>query len=467
MKKFKRNLFIIITTLITMLGNMVFPVTSMAAENKVNLYATHDFSGILGREGMNILCAYAVYEKDGIEHPVYCLNLELDGAKPNLSYTVDVNNLITDMEVWRTIINGYPYKSLEELGCATKEEAFLATKQAVYCAIYERDPNTYISLGNEAGDRTLNALKQIVNAARTSTEVKPSATLNIYANSAKWEIDEIDNKCVSKEFEVTAAAGIKDYVVNLSGEIAEGTRITDINNNEKNKFNKGEKFKVIMPIKNIQKDGSFSINLNGEVATKPILYGKAAESHLQNVALTGSIYEAGTGTRTEYYFKNETKIVILKQSQETKEPLKDVKFQILDENKEVLFSDLTTNEEGLIIVENLLPGEYYIQEVETLEGYEVYDKLIKIEPKLNEEVKVTVNNLHNSDIEETEKTYTEIEVEQEKSETVVEQNKTEIKEEQNRTEIKLEENKTEIKIQEEKKEIKENIETIKLPKTGM
>ena len=27
------------------------------------------------------------------------------------------------MEIWRTIINGYPYKTPKELGCETKEEA--------------------------------------------------------------------------------------------------------------------------------------------------------------------------------------------------------------------------------------------------------------------------------------------------------------------------------------------------------
>ena len=95
---------------------------------------------------------------------------------------------------------------------------------------------------------------------------------------------------------------------------------------------------------------------------------------MQNVAVTGSIYESGNGNKTEYYFTNQTKIVILKQNQETKQPLEGVKFQLLDENKQVIYTDLTTNKEGIITIENLLPGKYYIQEVETLENYEVYDK---------------------------------------------------------------------------------------------
>ena len=50
--------------------------------------------------------------------------------------------------------------------------------------------------------------------------------------------------------------------------------------------------------------------------------------------------------------------------------------------------------------------------METLENYEVYDKYIEIELKLNEETKVTVNNLQNEEIPEIEKINTELEVEQ-------------------------------------------------------
>ena len=50
--------------------------------------------------------------------------------------------------------------------------------------------------------------------------------------------------------------------------------------------------------------------------------------------------------------------------------------------------------------------------METLENYEVYDKYIEIELKLNEETKVTVNNLQNEKIPEIEKINTELEVEQ-------------------------------------------------------
>jgi len=449
MKKIQKKISIILITLIILLGSMIFPRPSMATGNSVELYATHRYGNLLVREGIDLTTIYIVYQKDGIEYPSYCLQLELDGATEDFSYSVNTDTLITDMEIWRTVVNGYPYKTPEELGCATKEEAYLATRQAIYCAVYDRDPDSYGALGGEAGARTLNAMKSIVNIARTSTEVKPSATLNITSNNAKWEIDSIDKNYVSKEFTVTASAGIKDCEVALAGDVIEGTKIADINNVEKKEFTDGEKIKILIPIKNIQKDGNFIINVNGEVATKPVIFGLSPSSTLQNVALTGSIYETGSGSKTEYYFKNETKIEILKQNQETKAPLEKVKFQILDENKKVIYSDLATNNQGIIKVDNLLPGKYYIQEIETLEGYEVYDKLIEVNLKLNEEIKITVNNLYNADIQKVEKINTELEVEQTKTEIVVEQNN-----------IKIEEQKTNTKIQ-------ENKVAVKLPKTGM
>lgn len=483
MKKFKRNLSIILITLVILLGSIITPKPSIAAGNTVELYATHRYGNLLVRNGVDLTCIYIVYQKDGIEYPSYCLNLELDGATEDFSYSVNTDSLITDMEIWRTVVNGYPYKTVEELGCKTKEEAYLATRQAIYCAVYDRDPNSYGALGGEAGARTLKAMKQIVAAARNSTDVKPSATLNIHADTSKWGIDIIDNKYVSKEFTVSAAAGIKNYTINLDGDIVEGTKITDTNNKEKTLFQDGEKFKILIPIKNIEENGNFTIKASGEVATKPVIYGLSPSNTLQNVALTGSIYEKGSGSKTEYYFKNETKIEILKQNQETKEPLSGVTFQILNKDKEVIYSGLKTRQDGKLIVENLLPGKYYVQELETLEGYNVYDKLLEVNLKLNEKVKITVNNLHNEDIPTIDETETEIEVEEHKSEIEIQQNKTEISLEENKVNVEL--NKTEIELEKKDVDIEVNennisIETndnnikveqnkvqVKLPVTGM
>ena len=441
MKKI-RKISVIFILMITALA-AICPIISNATGNTITIYGKPRYNYLLKRNGVDLTCIPLAYTKDGIEHPVYCLNLELDGATENFSYDVNIDNEITNMEIWRTIVNGYPYKTPAELGCETKEEAYLATRQAIYCSVYGRDPNSYDTASEGAGDRTLNALKHIVNVARNSKETKPSSTLKINSNSSKWEIDSVNSNFLSKEFTVTAAAGISNYKIELTGDLVEEIQITDTNNNVKNEFKGNEKFKILIPIKNIKNDGIFTINITGKVATMPVLFGFSEDSSLQNVAVTGEIYENGKGSKQEYYFKNETKIIILKRDQETKNILQGVKFQLLNQNKEVIFTDLTTDEEGKIIIENLLPGKYYIQEMEQLDGYEKYDKLIEVELKLNEETKVTVNNLQNNEKPEFEKTKTELEVEQIKSNQNIEQEKV------NYQNIKLEK------------------EVVKLPKTGI
>ena len=318
-----------VLVLIVTITASFMPIISNAAEKKVTIYGSERYGDLLKRNGLDLVCIPLSYKENGQEHPVYCLNLQKDGATEKFSYEVNLDSEITDMELWRTVVNGYPYKTPEELGCKTKEEAYLATRHAIYCAIYQRDPESYYSHGTEASDRTLNAMKNIVKIARTGTETKQSSRLTINSNDKIWAIDKVNSNYVSKEFSVTALAAMPEYSVNLTGNLVEEIKITDVNNKEQNTFKNGEKFKILIPIKNLNQDGNFEINVIGKVATKPVIVGNPDNTKLQNVAITGSIYEDGQGSRKEYYFQNQTKVVILKQNQETKEPIQGVKFKLL------------------------------------------------------------------------------------------------------------------------------------------
>lgn len=452
-----------ILVLLITIASTIMPVISNAAEKKVTIYGSARYGNLLKRNGLDLVCIPLSYKENEQEHPVYCLNLQKDGATETFSYDVNLDTEITDMELWRTIVNGYPYKTPEELGCKTKEEAYLATRHAIYCCIYQRDPASYTSHGTEASNRTLNAMKKIVNIARTGTATKQSSRITINSNDKIWSIDKNNSSYVSKEFSITALASMEEYNVQLLGDLVEEIKITDINNKEQNTFKNGEKFKILIPIKNLSKDGNFEINVTGKVATKPVLVGTPDKSNLQNVAITGSIYEDGQGSRKEYYFQNQTKVVILKQNQETKEPIEGVKFKLLDANKKVIYAELKTDKNGLITIENLLPGKYFVIETETRPGYIKYEKEIQIDIKLNEETKITINNLKDKTVPETDKTKTELEVEQEVTETEIKQEQTNIsKTTEEVNNIKEIEKINNIIV---KEKITNNI--TKLPKTGM
>ena len=82
----------------------------------------------------------------------------------------------------------------------------------------------------------------------------------------------------------------------------------------------------------------------------------------------------------------------MKKEDGSEKRLKDVKFNLLDENKNIISNNLVTNDNGEIILENIVPGKYYISEVETLEGYNLYTDLIEVNLDFNEEFQVIVNN---------------------------------------------------------------------------
>lgn len=258
--------------------------------SSADLYSKKYFYGLLKWEDIELECEYVVYKKDGVEYPAYCLQRELKGVTTDSKYSVTIDKLVNNVMVWRTIINGYPYKTIEELGCETKEEAFMATKQAVYCILYDRDINSYTAIGKE-GKRCLNAMKQIVENAKSSNSTKISSDIQVIVENSQWKIDEINKEYVYQIFEATSKGAMHNYTIKVEGDLPEGIKITDINNSEKTNFKVGEKFKIIIPIKNIEKDGTFKINVQGQVNTKPVLYGKSADSSRQDYALTASEYE--------------------------------------------------------------------------------------------------------------------------------------------------------------------------------
>lgn len=296
--------------------------------------------------------------------------------------------------MWRIIINGYPYKTIQELGCNNKGEAFSATKQAIYCYIHGNNPNDYSGIG-EAGNRTVRAIKQILDNAERCTETKISNNVKIIKEQEQFDVDNKEKTYVSKTYSIKAGTTISNYKVQLTkiqAELPEGIKITDINNNEKTEFAQNEKFKILIPIRNLTKENKFNIEIQTRINSKPILYGKAPNASYQDYALTAATYEDASGKTEDKFYKNETKVKIIKQDAETKERLENVEFNILDSDKKVIYSNLKTNSNGEIEVANLIPGKYYIQEVSTKDGYELNNEVFEFNVNLNEEFTITIDN---------------------------------------------------------------------------
>ena len=386
----KKIIKISLTMLIILISNfLILGNTVHALENQqISLQYLGQFNKILKYNGIPIKTSHVVSNSNGQQYPAYCLNIDLPGVEENNQYHVEQIGKITDLGLWRVIINGYPYKTFEQLGVANEEEAYIATKQAVYCYLENRGTENYKGIG-EAGQRTLRALNLILENAKNSTETFENTNIEIN-ESEEWEVDEIDMQYISKTYELKSNINIAQYSILLENQ-PDGCKVTDEKNQEKNEFHSSEKFKILIPITSLKELGNFKVKINTQMETKPIFYGKAPSSDLQDYALTAYECEEIKTELIQEYEKNGTEMIIEKQDDETKEVLYGAKFEILNENKKVI-RVAETDEKGEIHIGELLPGIYYIREIKAPVGYNINTDMYKVEMKMNKKVNIIVKN---------------------------------------------------------------------------
>ena len=396
------SLIIMLVTLVSSI--FIFENSAKAGTyiiDKVDLYSKGELVCLIYQKNIKVGVEFVVYEKDGIEYPAYCLNRNLPGVTSDEGYGVTVDKLVTNSKIWRAVTNGYPFKTAKQLGCNSEIEAFAATKMAVYDMMYNYDWDDFEGM-NEQGDRVLKAAMNISNVARTSNQTKPVSIVEIKTNDDRWEQDELSKEYASKTFYITTNVDSTKYQVELDNLKAQGVKITNENNEEKEEFKADEKFKVLIPISEMDKEGEFEIKVTADMKTKPILYGDAPDSSKQDYALASGDYEYESTKIKAKYLENTTKIEIVKKDAETGELLRGAKFNILDEEKNIVYSDIITNEKGIAIIENIMPGKYFIEEIKSPDGYTLYDELIEIYVKLNQKYEVNVNDYRKPENEEKE-----------------------------------------------------------------
>lgn len=445
----------IVLTIILM--SMVIPCFAFEISDN-EMYSKGECERLLTYNGMKVITTYIVYNKNGVEYPAYCLDVTKPGAEGG-NYIVHAGNKVQDINVWRAIINGYPYKSLAELGAANEGEAFTATKHAVYTLLYNRNIDDYGPIDSDAGRRTYQIYRNIVNAARSSSEAMVNdINISLSTNDNLWKIDEKDSEFVSKVFKLNSNVSNGKFEVSFSGDVPKNTKTASLNNEIKNVFGIGENFKVLIPMDSLVKDGLFTINAKTELETKPVAYGTSTVPGNQDYALTGYKYEEKSTSINQSYVENITKLKVIKKEYNTENYLEGVLFRLFDSNKELVFDNLKTNKEGKIILEHMIPGKYYLEEIKTLDGYALYSDLIEIGLDNNEEFEVVVNNKKIESIK-YEKEYEAVEVTPHKTETLINTNETVTRIEDNVNTVDVVNN-TNIT------EIVNNKEIKKLPKTG-
>ncbi|WP_411953819.1 SpaA isopeptide-forming pilin-related protein [Alkalibacillus sp. S2W] len=90
-------------------------------------------------------------------------------------------------------------------------------------------------------------------------------------------------------------------------------------------------------------------------------------------------------------YMNMDNSVQLNKVDEDQEPLQGAEFSLFNEAGEEIETGLTTNEEGIITVENLLPGNYEFVETQAPEGYQLNETPIEFEIGFNQQEPLEIN----------------------------------------------------------------------------
>ena len=336
------------------------------------------------------VCSIVGYYKENKFYPAYCLNRDLHGVGYVNSYTVDIDNVIENNQVWRAVKNGYPYKTASEMGLESDYDTFAVTKFAVYCLLGQADINLYTADENDAeGQAMLRALRNLVDIGRNQTDTF-SDELKI---SKVTDLIE-DGNYYSITYKVNAGNTISKYKIKSVSGLTNGELLTDVNGNIKTEFNSNEKFKIKIPKSNLSSDKNIDIEIESNLKNYPMFYGKTRISGTQDYLLTANSYQNLTANINTKLNLNTGKIIINKKDDETKQGIPDTTFEIYNSQKQNI-GIYTTDKSGKIEIPNLYQDLYYAKEIKSNENYILnQDNEYSINVEYNKTSTIDIENEH-------------------------------------------------------------------------
>ena len=306
-----------------------------------------------------VTTAYVAYTENGKEYPAYCLDRGSPGVGEYDSYTVDIDSVLDDVKVWRTVINGYPYKSPSELGVANKYEAFQATKQAVYCILYNEDPVSKFRSAEQGADSHGAAIREaIINMVNEGLYGKQTPYTAGISTSKVGNLTKEGNY-YTQEFRINCGVDTAEYSIVTTDGMPSGTIITNTSGTQKTTFNGKENFKIKIPTSQMGSDINITFRLHAKAKTYPVFYGKTRISGTQNYAVTFDPLGDVSGIGTLNLKTNTGRIQVNKTDDETKQPIAGVTFQ-LSKKDGTIIGNATTNENGIATFSGLYQSDYIL-----------------------------------------------------------------------------------------------------------
>ena len=400
MKRRLLSLFLAFVTILSLL-----PTAAFAASSEEDALGEVDISngdyelGYLAINGAvkKQKYTYFLYESnDGStkESPAYCVNPNQYGVPqtvgPGESIKYLANEKASDPKVVGIISNGYPHRSLGELGLENKYQAFYATKMALWCYLIPSWDISNLKVapglsGDELdrGNRILAAAKDIYKRGTTyNYMLTPRMTVTADKSTA-YPVTIGGQEYKQQVFTVWSETWVYNYDVSLAfsdpDSVPEGTKIVDTNNNEitavTTKYTSdgyAGTFKVLYPADSVEgQSGNVQLSLSAPVAQYAAMYAVCQEKDqygdLQNyicdldnkvqldVAAVSSYTDSGEPD------PDETALKIVKLEEGTEIPLEGAVFSVYDpEGKKV--GSYSTGPDGTVTIPLTLEGHYTVTE---------------------------------------------------------------------------------------------------------
>lgn len=350
-------------------------------------------------------------DDNGITRIAYCVNPDLKGigyiSGEVVGYDVEIKNLLSDNKLWRALVNGYPYNSPESMGVETDDDAYLATKMAIYAIMRgntENDIRTLYRPGKDKvegqsleeierrGTKVIETICKLINIGYNGTETIQSNNILKIEKDSEFLEDSLNKNYYSQKLKIKSKVECKEYYIKNISNFPAGTIITDIDGNQKYSFEGGEEFKLMVPKTSIMENINGTIEINGICKTYPIYYSECKNGNYQNYLLCCDSFSDNFNAVNDINIEiNKSSLKIVKIDKDTKRPIAGVKFSVKYKDGTNI-GIYTTDENGVIYIENLHQGEIIVKELENNKFYNISKDEYIIELNYNESKNIVIEN---------------------------------------------------------------------------
>ena len=410
----KKRLISMLLALLVAMG--LLPTAAFAASTPEDaLGEVHIYNGevemsylsINGRIRSQIYTYYSYDNGSGStrEIPAYCVNPNTVGVPQTVGVGESIEYLAdekaSDPKVVGIVANGYPTRSLTELGLENKYQGYYATKMALWCyLISDWDINnlkvnpTLTGVELQRAQKILAAAKDVYARGTAWNEMlSPEVTCTPDRDTA-YEVT-IDGKQYKQQvFTFWSKTWVCDYSVNVAfsvpDDVPDGTRIVDMNNQDITTITTegtgdgyAGKFKILYPLESVQgKTGSVQLSFNTNVYKYAVFFAICQEKdeygELQNYVVDtdptttmqlSAYSNYSDGTTIEY----ETGLRIIKYETGTEIPISGALFEVIGPDGDSV-GTFVTNGDGRIEIPLKKSGNYTVVEREAPQHYMISEE---------------------------------------------------------------------------------------------